>query len=489
MKQSLQLNLGQHLTMTPQLQQAIRLLQLSTLELQVEIQQAIETNPLLEAEESFNNESGTQAEEDASNKKNETVQAEDQQVNTNNEEIPNELPVDSSWDEIYQTQSASSSTYDPDNEYDMLSQKASTEGLKEHLIWQMELARFDDIDFLIAETIIDSINDDGYLTCELDEILKGMDNPEIELDEVVAVLHRIQSFDPPGVAARNPQECLLIQLQQLKMIQPENNIIIQAIKLVDGYMDLLANQDFAQIKRRLKYTDSTLKETIELIRSLTPRPGNQITASQAQYIVPDVFVKKYKNTWHVDLNIDSIPKIKINAQYANLIKRADSSTDNTYLKNHLQEAKWFLKSLQSRSETLLKVARCIVDKQQNFFNHGDEAMKPMVLREIAEAVEMHESTISRVTSQKYMHTSRGIFEFKYFFSSHVSTKGGGECSATAIRALIKKLVAAEKPHKPLSDSKIAILLADQGINVARRTIAKYREAISIPPSNERKRLL
>ena len=298
-------------------------------------------------------------------------------------------------------------------------------------------------------------------------------------------MHRIQRFDPIGIGARDPGESLLIQLGDLPK---ETKWLNRAIELIRDHVNLLGNRDYNQIMRRMKLDESELQEVLTLVQSLNPRPGSHITNETPQYVVPDVFVVNNNGKWQVDLNIEATPKLRINNQYAGLVKRADSSKDNTYLRNHLQEARWFLKSLQSRNETLLKVARCIVDQQSNFFDYGEEAMKPLVLRDIAETVEMHESTISRVTTQKYMHTPRGILEFKHFFSSHVSTADGGECSATAIRAIIKKLVAAEPPTKPLSDNKMASLLDDQGIKVARRTIAKYREAMSIPPSNERKRL-
>ena len=260
------------------------------------------------------------------------------------------------------------------------------------------------------------------------------------------------------------------------------------IEILDRYFDLLAGGDQAGLKRKLKLNDEELQEAVHLIRSLNPHPGTAIPGAPPAYIEPDVFVSKRNGKWVVELNPETTPRLRVNTTYAGMIKRADNSSDNVTMKNHLQEARWFIKSLQSRNETLIKVAGAIVNFQQNFFDFGEEAMKPLVLRDVAEAVEMHESTISRVTTQKYMHTPRGTFEFKYFFSSHVSTSGGGEASATAIRALIKKLVAAEKPGKPLSDNKIATILAEQGIKVARRTVAKYRESMNIPPSNERKRL-
>jgi RNA polymerase sigma-54 factor len=274
----------------------------------------------------------------------------------------------------------------------------------------------------------------------------------------------------------------------LRQLEPATPWRDEALRLVTHHLDLLGSRDFSQLMRRMRLSQPELQEVIALIQTLNPRPGSQIASNQAEYVIPDVYVSKRNGKWHVDLNPEAAPRLRINAQYAGLVKRADNSADNTYLRNHLQEARWFLKSLQSRNETLLKVARCIVERQRAFFDYGEEAMKPLVLRDVAESVEMHESTISRVTTQKYMHTPRGIFEFKYFFSSHVGTSDGGECSATAIRAMIKKLIAAETPSKPLSDSKIAAMLADEGIEVARRTIAKYREAMAIPPSNERKRL-
>ncbi len=487
MKQALQLRLGQHLTMTPQLQQAIKLLQLSTLELQQEIQEALDSNLMLEVAEDGDDDSQAKASEN--NKETADANAADapEQDSTQVESLPDELPVDSAWDDIYeniQTTSSASSYQESDRDQEF--GDTDTESLQEHLRWQMQLTPFSDTDLLIADAIIDAINDDGFLRAELEDILKLIpEEREVELDEVEAVLHRIQNFDPPGVAARNIQESLQLQLKQILGESEENNI---ALTLVSEYFDLLANRDFNQLMRKLNIDEESLKSLINIIQSLNPRPGSQITSNKPEYIVPDVFVRKVNDVWKVELNADAAPKIRINSQYASMVKQVKSSSDTTYMKNHLQEARWFIKSLASRNETLLKVATCIVERQRAFLEYGDEAMKALVLHDIAEAVEMHESTISRVTTKKYMHTPRGIFELKYFFSSHVSTADGGECSATAIRALIKKLIAAETPNKPLSDSKIATILSDQGINVARRTVAKYREAMTIPPSNERKRL-
>jgi RNA polymerase sigma-54 factor len=498
MKQSIQLKLGQHLTMTPQLQQAIRLLQLSTLELQLEVQGVLDSNLMLERDEGESQTDIDSAVESGPEQsdKNETSESSDQQVDASESEIsssadtiPDDLPVDTNWEDTYDMGATTYSTpADGDGRDFFETHGGPTEDLQEHLRWQLDLTPFTDIDRSIAEIIIDSINDDGYLTASLEELRDslGVDpEQEIGIEEVQAVLHRIQHFDPVGVAARDPAECLKIQLQALPPDTPRRK---EALQLLQEHVNLLGNRDYNQIMRRMKLSEPELQEVLKLIQSLNPRPGSQITSATPQYVVPDVFVFKNKGKWQVDLNIEAAPRLRINSHYASLVKRADNSEDNTYLRNHLQEARWFLKSLQSRHETLLKVARCIVDRQRSFFEYGDEAMKPLVLRDIAETVDMHESTISRVTTQKYMHTPRGIYEFKYFFSSHVGTSDGGECSATAIRAIIKKLVAAETPNKPLSDSKIASLLADQGIKVARRTIAKYREAMGIPPSNERKRL-
>ncbi len=487
MKLSLQLKLGQQLTMTPQLQQAIRLLQLSTLDLQQEIHQALESNPMLDLEESSDDDRSP----DDESSPNESTENQ----NLNNDEsswedqIPNDLSVDSNWDDIYPT---ASSNYSSDNDsYDFESRNTAEETLQDHLMWQLNLTPMSDRDEAIAMAIIDAIDANGMLTVDLESIHAGFDpGLELELEEVLAVLHRIQQFDPVGVGYRNLAECLLIQLNQLENeARPE--LISNAKLIIREHLELLGHRDYAQLMRRTKLKEAELRDTIAVIEGLDPRPGSAISPPSTSYIVPDVIVTKQPDTgkWRVELNPDTAPKIRINDSYASLVKRADTSDDNNYMRDKLQEARWFIKSLQSRNETLMKVATRIVEHQKGFLEYGDEAMKPLVLHDIAEAVSMHESTISRVTTQKYMHTPRGIFELKYFFSSHVSTKGGGECSSTAIRAIIKKLIAAENARKPLSDSKITQLLEEKGINVARRTIAKYRESLSIPPSNERKRLV
>lgn len=525
MKQALHLKIGQHLTMTPQLQQAIRLLQLSTLDLQQEIQQALENNPLLEVSEEEHEPEVVSIEEayeasyedahedsyDSSyDEKSETqLSSSSDKLSTNDsesrsepedsfdgpdtdsewsEQIPSELATDSSWDDTFQQQSGSASSDDwPDNEND-----TREDTLQDHLHWQLNLTPMSDTDRMVAEAIIDGIDTDGYLKVSTEELLEQFKEQEpdyfadAELDEIEAVLHRVQQFDPPGVAARDLSECLIIQLKQFGTNLPWCK---EAIKLASDHLQLLASHDYRSLMRKLRVREEDLQAIISLIQSLNPRPGSSIISSQSEYVIPDVIVSKHRDEWVVTLNPDTSPRLRINTQYADLIRRADNSADNNYLKSHLQEARWFLKSLLSRNDTLLKVASEIVERQRDFLDFGEEAMKPMVLHDIAEAVSMHESTISRVTTQKFIHTPRGIFELKYFFSSQVTTADGEGASSTAIRALIKKLVAGENSAKPLSDNKIAQLLKEQGINVARRTIAKYREALSIPPSNERKRLL
>jgi len=482
MKQSLQLKIGQHLTMTPQLQQAIRLLQLSTLELQTEVQETLDSNPMLEQDEG-----GSPEIQEPDN----GVKGSDKDTPApaaeNTETIPDELPTDSNWEDVFDTGATSYSAPESGSNRDITETiTVSDGGLHDQLLWQLELTHFSETDQHIARVIIDAIDDDGYLTARIEDIHQQLDEQlEIELDEVQAVLHRIQQFDPIGVAAQDIRESLQLQLQQFDVDTPW---LKEARLLVRDHFGLLSNRDYTKLGRKMKLTTDDLQHVIHLIQSLNPRPGSAYDTNEPEYIVPDVYVNKKNDKWQVGLNTDSIPRLRINGLYASMIKRGINSKDNNYLRDNLQEARWFLKSLQSRHDTLLKVANCIVERQQGFFEHGDEAMKPMVLRSIADSIEMHESTISRVTTRKYMHTPRGIYEFKYFFSSHVSTASGGECSATAIRAIIKKLVASENPAKPLSDNKMASVLAEQGINVARRTIAKYRESLSISPSNERKRL-
>lgn len=491
MKPSLQLKLSQQLAMTPQLQQAIRLLQLSTIDLQQEIQEALNSNPLLEQDDSENINGKELANSDIDesdylqqSKAQDESYTKDTIDALSNDSMPNELPVDTTWEHVYSANTGSTGiNFDDDMP---VYQGETTESLHDYLNWQLQLTPFSDVDLTIATAIIDAVDDKGYLTISTEDILESLGMEEVELDEIEAVLKRIQQFDPLGVASRSLQECLLIQLGAY---EPNTPWLPQTRLILQNHIDLLANRDWRQLLKESKLKENELKEVIQFIHRLEPRPGNLIVTNEAEYVVPDVSVQKHNGKWVVQINSDSVPKLKINQQYAALSTGNCNAEDSQFIRNNLQEAKWLIKSLESRNETLLKVARCIVEFQQNFFEFGDEAMKPMVLNDVAQAVDMHESTISRVTTQKYMLTPRGVFELKYFFSSHVSTDNGGECSSTAIRALVKKLVSAENTAKPLSDSKIATLLAEQGIQVARRTIAKYRESLGIAPSNQRKRLL
>lgn len=476
MKASLHLQLSQQLTLTPQLQQAIRLLQLSTIELQQEIAQAIENNPFLELEE-------IQAPYQESKSK---IELSTDELERDDKEVDSaDLSIHQSWDQLY---SPSSSNHMSDDEgVNLENIYACTEDLRSHLMWQMRLTTLSDNDKKIATAIIDSINDNGYLSTTIDDITEGLQRQEpelgIEKDEVLAVLHLIQRFDPIGVAASNIQECLNIQLTALSDEIPWKK---QAIQLVSHHLDLLGQKNYPSLMKLLNLNKDQLQLTIKLIQTLHPNPGSLISPSKTEYIIPDVIVGKKQNRWVAELNQMAIPQIKINQQYLSLISKASSKSDSTFLKNNLQEARWLIKSLQSRNQTLLRVANFIVQYQQDFLEHGEVAMKPLVLSKIAESLDMHESTISRVTTQKYMYTPRGIYELKYFFSSYVQTASGGEASATAIRAFIKQIVADENRTNPLSDKQIADLLSNYGIKIARRTIAKYREAIGIPPSHERK---
>lgn len=505
--------------MTPQLQQAIRLLQLSTLDLQQEIQQALESNPMLEAVDESDddthtdrnnsdtpekqltlddNASQTSSQADSYDTDNRNEQADndagaatadDSEIDQWQDTIPDDLPVDTHWDDIY-TSVPNSIAQNNSQEFnelpDLANRNGSEETLSDHLHWQLNLTPMSDTDRLIATAIIDNLDSSGLMSSSSEELLESFEPElEIELDEIEAVRHLIQQFDPIGVASADLTDCLMIQLAHMPPTTPWRE---QAAQVITRHLPLLASRDFTQLMRRTRLKEHELSQVISLIKTLNPKPGDTFNHDTAEYVVPDVFVKKEKGRWVVELNPDIAPKIRINNHYASLIKRADNSSDNNFLRDNLQEARWFLKSLNSRNETLLKVATRIVNYQQGFLEHGEEAMKPLILHDIAKDIDMHESTVSRVTTKKYMHTPRGIFELKYFFSSHVATSEGGECSSTAIRAIIKKLVNSENTRKPLSDNKIAALLDEQGIKVARRTIAKYRESLMIPPSNERKRL-
>ena len=487
MRQSLQLRLGQQLTMTPQLQQAIRLLQLSSLDLQTEIQSLLDSNVMLERSDDLQEapvQPEIQAAQTAADARAET------EINTaTTDNLPDELPVDSVWEDIYESyDGATSYSRGEDEDWDPYERYSGAgESLRDYLYWQMRLTPFNERELAIATAIIDAISESGYLSLPLEELCQGLQNEfPVTLAEAEAVLKLIQHFDPQGVAARNPAECLLLQLE---MLPEDTPWLAEARRLVEDHLDMLADRDFNGLMRRLKVSREALQGIISLIQSLNPHPGARLSSDAPQYVTPDVLVYRQRQAWRVELNPENTPKLRINARYAALARRSAQSSDADCLKNHLQEARWFLKSLQNRNETLLKVAACIVERQRDFLERGDEYMKPLILRDIAETLGMHESTISRVTTQKYMHTPRGIYELKYFFSSHVGTSDGGECSSTAIRAMIRKLIQTEDPGKPLSDDKMAKLLGAEGIQVARRTVAKYREAMAISSSSDRKRLV
>jgi RNA polymerase sigma-54 factor len=520
LKPALTLKLGQQLRMTPQLQQAIRLLQLSTFDLQQEIQEALDSNLMLEELHPEDQDAGEEATSldppaETENTTEPATSTEDQNDDTLStdeptlppdpeidgdaipdtseqiatENIADDLPVDSVWEDVYEESilPASYSGTDENDDNNIDTRNSTGVSIQSHLMEQVNLLHLTDSDRFIAMSIIDGLDGDGVLSITLDDILEtAPEELDLEMDEILAVLHLIQHLDPVGIAARDLRECLLVQLENM----PEGVLWRdEAILVVDQHIKSLANHDYTHVARKTHLKESELKDVISLIQTLNPRPGNDIATSNTEYVDPDVIVVKQNDRWVVELNPKSAPRIRVNNGYSSLIKRSDDSPDNNYLKNQLQEARWFIKSLQQRNDTLLRVATKIVEYQRGFLEYGAQAMKPLVLHDIASAVDLHESTISRVTTQKYMHTPAGVFELKYFFSSHVSTHAGGEVSSTAIRALIKKLVAEENPRKPLSDSKIANKLADQDIDIARRTIAKYRESLMIPPSNERKQLV
>ena len=458
LKPSLQLKIGQTLTMTPQLQQAIRLLQLPVLDLSAQIQEALEENIMLEMED-LPDVPKTSAESTAEI---ETIKAEDSWQSQSMERIQ-----DGGWNGERR----------PSN--DFADQSGQT--LREHLLWQLELEDFSPREAVIGEAIIDAINDDGYLTVELAEIKDFVgDDAGVTDEELEQALAKVQRLDPVGVGARSLAECITLQLRQLESSTPGVDL---AILMASDHLSHIASQEYGEIRRALRTTEEDFDEALALVKSCNPKPGLAVSPAPAEYVVPDVFVRKIDGRWQVEISASGIPRLSVNQQYAKLLR---GSGDHAALRTQLQEARWLVRSLEIRNETLLKVATCIVSRQREFLEHGDEAMKPLVLRDVAESIGMHESTISRVTTNKYMHTPRGVFEFKYFFSSHLSTVDGEDQSSTSVRAKIRKMIGAENPAKPLSDSKIASQLAEDGINVARRTVAKYREAMKIPSSSERK---
>ncbi|MHB1281192.1 MAG: RNA polymerase factor sigma-54 [Acidithiobacillus sp.] len=477
MKQGLELKLGQHLAMTPQLQQAIRLLQLSTVDLQQEVQSMLESNPLLD-EEAGDEEGGSESAP-------ETVEApsEDRQLDLSAEDtLPDELPLDSQWDDVFDLGTSGSGSGSDEDMPDFESRSSHNQSLQDYLRWQADMTHFSTDERNMAELIIDAIDARGYLAESLENLAVNMN---VQEDALLAVLLRVQDFDPPGVGARDLSECLLLQLKQMVEEDKDASILL-AQRIVKDHLQALGRHDYPRLCAMLEVNEETLREAMALISALNPKPGEEVGAESTEYVIPDVIVRWTGKRLRVDLNPEAMPKLRINGRYAGMAGGKDAA--HKYIQDQLNEARWFIKSLQSRQETILKVARAIVERQKDFFANGPESMRPMVLRHIAEAVEMHESTVSRVTNQKYMITPRGLYEFKYFFSSHVGTDSGGSASATAIRALLIKMTQAESARHPLSDAEIAKVLADQGIQIARRTVAKYREAANIPTASQRRRL-
>ena len=473
MKPSLQLKLSQHLALTPQLQQSIKLLQLSTLELEQELEKYLLENPLLEREDEAYAPAPPEPTAPAAGDGEQKVEEAEPAAPSSGEE--------ESWlGETEGSYANSSGSFD-DDDNDFQDVQAATTSLREHLSWQLGLMGLPARDRTLVQCLIEALDDDGYLTQSLEDLAESLP-PELEIDpdELQIALRHLQNFDPTGVGARSAQECLVLQLKAL----PADDTQVLALRIVNDHLDLLAGRDFAKLKKFVECDDEQLRAAQFLIRSLNPRPGATYAALDARYITPDVVVRKVRGQWTVNINSDAYPRLRINSLYAQILSRQRGSG----LSGQLQEARWLIKNVQQRFDTILRVAQAIVDRQRQFFDHGEVAMRPLVLREIADILGLHESTVSRVTTQKYMATPRGIFELKYFFGSHVATEAGGACSATAIRALIKQLVGAENAKKPLSDSQIADLLGQQGIVVARMTIAKYRESLGIPPVKLRKTL-
>jgi RNA polymerase sigma-54 factor len=481
MKHSLQLRLSQHLTLTPQLQQSIRLLQLSTLELNQELERMLQENPLLEREDSTGE--PPTASVAAASAADSTPSAEPASG-----EAPagDSAPAGSDDADVGGLDDAPLSGFredGEDGEHQQVAADAPT--LRVHLLGQLSLTKLSERDARLVALLIDSLDDDGYLTQSLEEIAALLPAElGIEPEELQIALKHLQHLEPAGIGARNLGECLALQLAVLPKDTPH---LAEALDTVRNHLEPLAGRDFARLRKLLRCDDATLRTVQKLITGLNPRPGRSYSAEETRYVVPDVIVKKVKGVWLVALNPDAMPRLRINRMYAEIMHR-NRNACSQQLTSQLQEAKWLIKNVQQRFDTILRVAQAIVDRQRNFFEHGDLAMRPLVLREIASVLDLHESTVSRVTTQKFMHTPRGIFELKYFFGSHVTTEAGGSASSTAIRALIKQLVTAENTRKPLSDGQISEILAQQGITVARRTVAKYRETLQILPANLRKSL-
>jgi RNA polymerase sigma-54 factor len=469
MKPSLQFRLSQHLTLTPQLQQSIRLLQLSTVELNQEIDRLLMENPALERE-------------DAEGGEHEPLPQSQLQGGTSSSSAPAEpAPAETDWS----ADIASSWRGAPDDEEDGDRSFATpdTPTLRDHLLSQLSLTKLDERDRAFVMVLIDALDEDGYLTQPLEEIAALLPaEAEAGMEELGIALRHLQHFEPAGVGARSPGECLCLQLKAL----PEDPVRQLALGIAEKHLDLLASRDYTRLKNVTGAGEETLRAAQRLIQSLNPRPGASFAKIEARYVIPDVIVKKARNVWRASLNPDAMPRLRINRLYAELA--AGARAGGAGISSQLQEARWLIKNVQQRFDTILRVSQAIVERQRHFLEHGEVAMRPLVLREIAQVLSLHESTISRVTTQKFMATPRGTFELKYFFGSHVATEAGGAASSTAIRALIKQLVSAEDAKTPLSDARISQILGEQGIVVARRTIAKYRESLQIPPVNQRKAL-
>jgi len=494
MKQTLQLKLSQHLALTPQLQLSIRLLQLSTLELNQEIETFLHENPLLERDEPEDGAAFVPGQESlgSATANTENSAESDADRNADGGADSRDAPsgeFDDSGEQSWGADTPVNHGPRDDDDADYGNTQTAAISLRDHLCSQLALTPFSDRERALVSFLIEALDEDGYLGQGLEELLGVLSEDASEderqelLEELQIALKLLQHFDPPGIGARTPRECLALQLATLAPDAVRN----LALLVVNNHLDLLAARDFIKLKKLLRCDDEALRAAHALIRSLNPRPGARYSTQDTRYIIPDVVVRKARGVWTATLNQEAMPRLRINRLYANILQRNRNGT-GTGLASQLQEAKWLIKNVQQRFETILRVSQAIVDRQRQFLDHGEVAMRPLTLREIAETLGLHESTISRVTTQKFMATPRGIFELKYFFGSHVATETGGEASSTAIRALIKQLVGAENSHKPLSDAKIAEILGQQGIVVARRTIAKYRDALNIPPVNLRKTL-
>jgi RNA polymerase sigma-54 factor len=485
MKHSLQLKLSQHLTLTPQLQQSIRLLQLSTVELNQELERYLAENPLLERSDLEPSGEAAAPPLNGNAPAGETLRQEGEREDIRREDARDNEPSMSEEHGFSDEHVGTGASRRDDDERDDFTQLAAAEPtLQEHLLQQIAVTGLTQRDKKFAALIIGHLDEDGYLKQELEELRDAAlaAVPDVEIEELSIALRHVQNLEPTGVGARDIAECLELQLRALPHSTPHREA---AIELVTRHLDVLAARDFNKLKRLLACSEDELREIRALVLTLDPKPGRQFGVGDVRYVVPDVVVRKTGGRWIAALNREAMPRLRINKMYADILQ-ASRENGGKHLAGQLQEARWLIKNVQQRFDTILRVTQAIVDRQKNFFEHGEVAMRPLVLREIAEAVGLHESTISRVTTQKYMLTPRGIFELKYFFGSHVSTDTGGACSATAIRALIKQLVAAEDGRKPLSDHRISDILAQQGIQVARRTVAKYREAMHIQPANLRK---